>query len=113
MPRVASWEGAPSGPHRLIGLLALDATGLKGEDGYRGFYLHFHDRRGALGLQTARRQGAAAAPPGGQGRTAPGAFFRPESSGHVGMEATWETLEVLLEHLHVHLWALGADVEFF
>lgn len=40
---------------------ALDAAQLKGEDGHRRFHLHFHDWRGALGVQTARRQGGAAA----------------------------------------------------
>lgn len=40
---------------------ALHATQLKEENGHGGFYLHFHDRRGALGVQIARWQRAAAA----------------------------------------------------
>lgn len=47
---------------------ALHAPSLKEENGHGGFYLHFHDRRGALGVPIARWQGAAAALTSCQGR---------------------------------------------
>lgn len=59
-------------PHPGLACLSqalLVAARLKGENGHWRFYLHFHDWRGALGVQAARRQGAEAALASREGRT--------------------------------------------
>lgn len=56
-------------PKLRLSFQALHAAPLKGKHGHGGFYLHFHDWRGALGVQIARWQGAEAALTSCKGRT--------------------------------------------
>lgn len=50
-------------------LLYVNAAQLHQENGHRGLSLHCYERRGAVGLQAARGQGAEAASANRQGRS--------------------------------------------